>query len=393
MGSMASRHLAATEAVDDLVLADLDAAALDATIWSIPVPGCRVSAETADLLDPAAARRLLDGADLVLNCSGPFFRLGVPTLEAAIDVGAMYLDICDDPDPTADMLELDDRARVAGVAAVIGMGASPGVSNLLAMRAAKHLDTVEDCFTVWPLDIPAPGQTRVAVDEAETSDGSPSAAAIHLMEQISGEVLVVEDGDLVRRRPLQPIGLHYPGLGNGTGYTVGHPEPLTLRSSLGVSGRTANLMLMRRSTTAYLKTIQRELDAGALSLEAAAHLLLRPTTWRSARAALGGVRAEGNGALPAFFAVLHGTRSGQRRVVGCRLTTTPPGMDGITAIPAVLAARQMLASPPDAGVHPPEAVIDPDELLSDMAEHCQPSAGSLDDLAPAVDAPRPPRSG
>lgn len=389
MGSMASRHLAAIDAVDDLVLADLDAAALDATVWSIPVPGCRVSTETADLLDPAAARRLLDGADLVVNCAGPFFRLGVPTLEAAIDAGAMYLDICDDPDPTAEMLELDERARAAGVAAVIGMGASPGVSNLLAARAARRLDTVEDCFTAWPLDIPAPGQNTVATDEAETSDGSPSAAAIHLMEQISGEVLVVEDGRPVRRRPLQPVGLHYPGLGDGTGYTVGHPEPLTLRSSLGVSGRTANLMLMRRSTTAYLKTIQRELDAGTLGLDAAARLVLRPTAWRSARAALGGVRSEGHGALPTFFAVLHGTRSGQRRVAGCRLTTAPSGMDGGTAIPAVLAARQMLASPPDAGVHPPEAVIDADRLLTDLVEHCQPSAGSLDELAPVVDAPRP----
>ena len=56
---------------------------------------------------------------------------------AAIEAGAHYLDICDDWEPTLDMLELGERARARGVTAVIGMGASPGLTNLLAMKAGK----------------------------------------------------------------------------------------------------------------------------------------------------------------------------------------------------------------------------------------------------------------
>jgi saccharopine dehydrogenase-like NADP-dependent oxidoreductase len=115
----------------------------------------------------------------------------------------MYVDICDDPEPTLAMFELDQRAQEAGVGALIGMGASPGLSNLLAARAARHLDSVTDCYTVWPLDVRSPGQHGATMDEARDANGRPSAAAIHLMEQISGAIGVVEQGRRQHRAPLE----------------------------------------------------------------------------------------------------------------------------------------------------------------------------------------------
>jgi short subunit dehydrogenase-like uncharacterized protein len=41
----------------------------------------------------------------VLNCVGPFYRFGPPVLTAAIKAGVSYLDVCDDWEPTLDMLE------------------------------------------------------------------------------------------------------------------------------------------------------------------------------------------------------------------------------------------------------------------------------------------------
>lgn len=48
----------------------------------------------ADVTDPTALDALIRGADVVLNCVGPFYRFGPPTLAAAIAAGVGYVDIC-----------------------------------------------------------------------------------------------------------------------------------------------------------------------------------------------------------------------------------------------------------------------------------------------------------
>ena len=380
MGRTAVRQLARNEAITELVLADLDhegAASLVASIEGNA--GGRVSAARCDVLDDLEGRRVLDRADLVLNCAGPFFRLGVPALHAAIDTTTTYIDICDDPEPTIEMLALDERAREAGVVAVIGMGASPGVSNLLALRAARRLDSVRDCFTGWSLDDSTDG------DEAGLAhaDGSPSSAVVHFMEQIHGTVAVVEDGELVHRPPLEPVVLEFPGLGNGTGYVVGHPEPVTLHRSLGVGGRSCNLVLVRDgATAAFLRGIQKDLDDGDLDLQAAARALLKPSVTRLTKAAIGGATLRGAGSLPPLFACVTGTIDGREATVGCHVTAMPRGMAGSTSIPAALAAGQLLAARPAPGAYAPESVIDADRLLSDLIPWCTTAVADVDQLAP-----------
>jgi short subunit dehydrogenase-like uncharacterized protein len=386
MGATASRQLAAGGAGRELVVADLDAERAAALARELASRGARVEARAVDVLDPVALRALLAGADLVLNCAGPFFRLGVPALEAAIEARTSYLDICDDPEPTLAMLALDERARRAGIFAVIGMGASPGVSNLLAARAARRLDRVEDCFTVWPLDgASVPGGEADLRDAARSASHGPSAAAVHLMEQISGRIRVVENGRLAERAPLEAVEIDYPGAGRGTVYTVGHPEPLTLLHSLGVRGRAANAMLLRPATAAYLRRVGKDLDAGVLTHEAAAAELLAPRTGRGLAAAARGLFLSGAGSLPPFFAWLRGERGGRRVSVGCHVTSLPPGMDGATAIPAALAAETLLRTRPAPGVYSPEAVVDPEALLAALAKHCPGSPACADALAPVVE--------
>jgi saccharopine dehydrogenase-like NADP-dependent oxidoreductase len=389
MGAMAARHLSRTPGIDRLVCSDTTTDAASRTLAQLGGGAVDVQVKAVDILDPTALRHLLDDADLVLNCAGPFFRLGVPAVEAAIDTRTTYVDICDDPAPTAAMLALNDRARAAGVGAVIGMGASPGVSNLLAARAARHLDAVHVCYTAWPLDIPVPGSTHTATDEAVTVDGGPAAAAIHLMEQIAGRVAVVEGGEMTSQPPLRPVHLQYPGRALGTGYVVGHPEPLTLQRSLGLTGSSACLMLLQPTTLAFLRGLQRDLDRGRLDHHTAASAIARPAALRSLRAWFGSRGVADHGGLPEFFVLLTGTKDGVPTSVGCHLAAAPQGMDGITAIPAVLAIRQLLERPIAPGVHAPEAVIDPDQLLHDLLPHCEPAVGSVDELAPLAISPRP----
>jgi len=60
-----------------------------------------------------------------------------------LGAGVHYLDINDDWESTEAMLAMDAAARGRGVTAVIGMGASPGISNLLARHAMRRLDLVD----------------------------------------------------------------------------------------------------------------------------------------------------------------------------------------------------------------------------------------------------------
>ena len=263
MGKTLSRHLGQSERIGKLVLADLDGDAAGRVAAGLVETGARdVTAEKVDILDPASLKGLLEGIDFVANAAGPFFRLGVPALRAAIETRTPYLDICDDPEPTLEMMALDAEARAAGVAALIGMGASPGVSNLMAKRAADRLDEVTNCYTAWPLDVEMPGSDNSPIQTE--SEEEVSAAVIHLAEQISGTVHGVIGGRPIKVKPLEQLNLNYPGLGQGAAVTVGHPEPVTLLASLGVKGRSANLMMVKPSTQQYLKDIARDIAAAAL---------------------------------------------------------------------------------------------------------------------------------
>lgn len=51
--------------------------------------------------------------------------------------------------PTQDALETDGEARRAGMTVLLGIGASPGLTNLLARHSADQLDEVDYIQTVW----------------------------------------------------------------------------------------------------------------------------------------------------------------------------------------------------------------------------------------------------
>ncbi len=395
MGAVAARVVAGLPGVSEIVVADrrLDAAQAMAQRLSGAGISARVRALQVDVTDDVALRAALADVDVVVNTVGPYYRFGMAVLRAAIASGTHYFDICDDPEPTLQMLELDEAARAAGVCAVIGMGASPGVSNLLAARAVKRLDEVHDLYTAWPVDVSG------KQDDAQLlgPDGRASAAAVHWMEQISGEITVVSNGELVHRRPLSPVTLALSPRHAGTAYVVGHPEPITLRRSFGLTGASACLMVITPGTLAYLDVLRRDLDAGRLDNEAAAAALAKPTLLRTLRAIPRAMRTKGPKSLPPFFAAATGTVRGQPVTVLARLAETVgastmlDNMAEATGVPLGLGLGQLIDGTIDRpGVHPPETVIDAERFFRDLAHHL-PTFGSEDapdgvhvDLTPAL---------
>lgn len=379
MGRMAASVASSYADLGELVVADIDIAAAERVVAELtPSSRTRLRAAHVDVTDTAALRGLLEDAQVVLNTTGPFYRLGTAVLQASIDSQCHYLDICDDWEPTIELLALGDAAEAAGVLAIVGLGASPGVSNLLAWLACDRLDRVEDLYTAWPIDA---GAGEFTLDDESTVGSGASAAIIHWMQQISGTIDVVEAGRRVSRSPLVPVTIDYPGLGHGTAYTVGHPEPITLLERMNVHGNSANLMLLKRSSAAYLDLIRNDLDAGRLSLEDAAAEVTNQRTTRIARALIGAIGLKGAGALPGFFAFARGERDGQALRIGVHLKAMPADMAGATSVPLALGLRQWLDGRLNAtGVHPPESVIDVASLLDGFARACSPPLAGMDEL-------------
>jgi saccharopine dehydrogenase-like NADP-dependent oxidoreductase len=215
MGSYACRVLAKADEVDGVLIADRHLQGAESLANDL---GPKATAVQLDISDADALAGALAGVDIVLNTAGPFYRFGREVLNAAIASRTHYLDICDDWEPTLELLELHERAAGAGVTAVIGMGASPGISNLLALKAAEGLDRIDRLITGWSFG----GGVRLWGDEG------PSAAVVHWVHQCSGTIRLVCGGQVVDEAPLQELEIDYPGIGHGRGWTVGHPEALTL---------------------------------------------------------------------------------------------------------------------------------------------------------------------
>ena len=339
-------------------------------------------AQFVDVTDHQQLHSFLSNTAIVLNAVGPFYKFGVDVLKSAIASGCHYIDICDDWEPTIEMMGLDHDAQLNDVLAIIGMGASPGISNLLARLVSEELETVEDLFTVWPVDA---GERGDAIEKAVKENKGTSGAIIHWMQQISGEIDLIENGKQVSRPPMQAIELQYPGLGSGSGYTVGHPEPLTLAKSMGISGNSANLMLMQSATASFITNLGKRINQGKTSIEDAALQVGSPSTMGKLKAALSQSRYPKANDLPPFFAWAKGIIGQEQFIVAARITSSPPAMDSATAWPLAIALQQMLENRiHNVGVHAPETIIDLRHFFDAFAKCSEPPMSGIDDIVEIV---------
>ena len=137
-GRCAVRDLANGGVFESVVAADLDVGLAEAAARNA---GTRATATALDVRDRPALVRLLRGADVVVNAVQYGFNLAV--MEASLEARVPYLDFGGLFHMTRRQLALDATFRAAGVLAIPGLGQVPGVSNVLAMEAARDLDRVD----------------------------------------------------------------------------------------------------------------------------------------------------------------------------------------------------------------------------------------------------------
>jgi len=94
--------------------------------------GPRARFVPVDLDDRASMLSAMRGADLVINTAGPFQMAEPRVLDASIEAGVHYADVCDDIGFSKRAKQLHARALEKGVAAITTGGVFPGLSNVMA---------------------------------------------------------------------------------------------------------------------------------------------------------------------------------------------------------------------------------------------------------------------
>jgi len=374
IGSAAVRAALAVTEAEEIVVADQNGKAAQKMAEML---GDRVTSAEANVEDAAGMESLLADADIVLNTVGPFYRFGLPVLKAAIRSNTHYVDINDDWEPTLDMLECHQESREAGITAIVGLGISPCIMNLMAVRAMRELDTVDTIYTVWSLDAIIREYMEAAPQEASAGAGATGAAAVHAMHQASGTIRVFRDGAYADVEPLQEVVLEYPGVGSVTGCTFGHPEPVTLPRVRKDLGNSYNVMYGSRALIDLLRESAAAINSGQTdAFQAAASL---------GEAKLGKIIFGGEGDVPRVprrFALAKGKSGGIARTVAVGLPTQPPGGSGVgIGFAAALGVRVLeQGRVTDRGVFAPEEVLDPDSFLGMFAEHFEPPGSKAEDI-------------
>ena len=216
MGRFAVETSMNFENVSEIVIADINA---EEALKFANSMNEKVSGIGLDVTDIDALKIQMNKADVVINTVGPFFKYGPPILEAAIDSGCDYLDINDDWEPTIEMLEFHGKAENNSKTAILGMGASPGLTNMLGAAAIEELDEVETLYTGWTMDGATP--------EEESSQSGVNAAMVHAVQQMTGTVKIHNDGKPKMVKPLKKVEIDFPGFGKFKPRIFGHPEAIT----------------------------------------------------------------------------------------------------------------------------------------------------------------------
>jgi lysine 6-dehydrogenase len=329
------RDLAASDEAASLLLLDLDSARAAAVAAEHGAGKAR--AEAIDARDPAALAAALDGVDVLINSAS--YRINLDAMRACLTAGCHYLDLGGLYWMTGRQLALDEDFRRAGRLAILGIGSSPGKTNVMAARAVRELGGSADS-----VDVAAAGR-----DPRASGAFSPPYAVQTLIDELTLAPVVLRDGEPVEIAPLA---------GGGTldyGPPIGEVETIhTLHSELATFGQSFGCReaSFRLSLAPALLSRLREL-AGSPAEEVA----------RATREAV-----SPSAETVSVHMVI--ARGGERTVIVRAVSHPHFGLGGSvvsTAAPAAAAVRLLARGELSAtGALPPERCIDPGLLFAEL---------------------------
>jgi saccharopine dehydrogenase (NAD+, L-lysine-forming) len=334
--------LAQSEDVGALRLLDLDEARAS-EVASLH-GGEKAHARAVDARDRSGFASALAEVDVLVNSAS--YRINLEAMQACLDAGCHYLDLGGLYWMTYRQLELGDSFERAGRLAILGIGSSPGKTNLMAARGVSQLGgpSVE----IESIEVAAAGRDPEARDDGRLR---PPYAIQTLLDELTLEPIVIRDGQAVPVKPLTPGGEVDYGDPIGQAETIFtlHSEMATFGDSFGCRNGS-----FRLSLAGPLRERLEELVGAPAEEVAKASREAEPQSNQTISIHLVSLRAQDG------------------RVCVVRSVTRPHfGLGGSivsTATPAAAAVRLLARGSLSAtGVHPPEACIEPQEMFDELS--------------------------
>ncbi|MHA1729207.1 MAG: saccharopine dehydrogenase family protein, partial [Promethearchaeota archaeon] len=329
---------------------------------------------------------LMESHDLIVNTVGPFFRFEKMIIEAAIEAKKSFVDINDDWKPTLEALKLNDHAKTAGITGVIGIGASPGITNLLAVMAAKELDEVDELITAWGGGRIKYGiKPRYYIKGRELrakwgkNFGDVNAAMVHLIYESLEKVPTFRSGKLVGIIPLiEAKPLKFSKNDERYAVHIGHPEPVTLYRQIKANS-ISNLMCTGKNYTENARKFRDKVANKELTVEEATTAMLQ--SLENTPGPFTPVKTDTEVYKPTLIAQAIGKKNGEKKKVGFGLLWEPyGGMAGNTGGPLAVAAMMLINGKiKEKGIFAPEGCIDPRAFFTKLAPYCGENLG-IDDI-------------
>ena len=359
MGRFASRAISSIENISLITIADLNAQSVKEFADSFK--STKIIGRGLDVLDKEALKNKLSEHDVVLNLTGPFFKFAYPILEAALEENCHYLDICDDWEPTEKMFALNDLAQEKNKTAIIGLGASPGITNFLALKAMTELDEVNKIYTGWDISSAEP--------EEESSQSDVNAAMLHGIEQMVGRVKVFKDNKFQMVRPLKRVDINYPEIGEFKVSIFGHPEAITFPHHYPEISESLNLMHGDDGSFRFIfKILRFFIEVKLLTKNTAARIIHWLETKNSK------VSKDSVNSLPGVYGLAKGLKNGTKTSVAVTLDSSNDmlekmSMGEATGYPLACGLKMLIDGKINKfGVLAPEACgIDPDIFFQELS--------------------------
>ncbi len=298
----------------------------------------KASAAAADARGEGLARAL-EQVDVLVNAAS--YRVNRDAMRACLSAGCHYVDLGGLYHVTGEQLELDQRFRKAGLLALLGMGSSPGKTNVMGVCAVRELGSTPE-----RVDVVAAGR------DLDPPDGpSYPYSPRTLVDELTLAPVVVRDGAPVELEPLAPGGeLHFPEpIGRGETIHTLHSEVRTFPESFGCSASSFRLSL----APAVLERVRALTQASDDEIEAAARAAVPSSAQTVSVHLVEAAAATGTVTVTAI------TRPMQAWGLGGGIVST--------AAPAAAAVRLLARDQiPARGALPPERCIEPDDLFPEL---------------------------
>jgi saccharopine dehydrogenase-like NADP-dependent oxidoreductase len=308
--------------------------------------------------------------DTVVNCA--WYQTNLSVMEACLRAGAHYTDLGGLFDTTLKELQLHEKWKDAGIKATIGLGSTPGLTNIAGAAGAARLNKVDtiNIYCSWGNTLPTkeagwPGYSIRTVMDEFTQEPVMWLSGKHVKQPIlSGETTVTMQ---------DPIG-------KITAYYVKHSEPATMGKYIGKGCRNVTFRIGFPSTDFSTFMTLKSLGFADTTPITVGDVRVSPldyltTMYQNAISKSRSQRAPSTECeYDAFRIDVFGFRNESPTTVTYHIITWNDPERGIssardTAVPpSVVSEWQATGKIREAGVFPAEAVVDPEPFFIEMGK-------------------------